>query len=140
MQTIEVHSQVDSFTLMSFERNIDGMLGVLNSLTKRSDVLTSSMRQQLNETETELQSLTFLALLSAPYLAQANGSPEKEIFFQLLHGVRAHLRLLQWEQSAAKLIPISLLPSTFRMEMAYSRQRTPVADCEQLILPLEVAP
>ena len=82
-----------------------GFLGDAKFLLAKTEAVTgfappaAGVAKTLRSTEISVRPLAFLSSIADPYLAMAEGDPRREAFFDLVQGVRAHLRLLQWERS-----------------------------------------
>lgn len=95
----KVHAVFLDFTQRGFAGDARGMAAILTQLTQIASFDLAAISSLLSAAEVGLRPLIFLNAVSPPFLALKDEDPRKEYFFQLLHGVRAKLRLLQWEQS-----------------------------------------
>lgn len=110
----EIHKASWNFVKLSFSGHIQTMNSELERLTGISPQSNVDLDRFVRGVDRELRALTYLSEVAETYLALPDGDRSKEKFFDLVHGVRATLRLLQWETSEG----ISLQSERLRSEIA----------------------
>ena len=96
MLSSAVHAKFAEFTRRGFAADVDAMSKMLKELTGLSP-RPLSLGTSVRGADLGLRPLTFLSEVSPKFLRLPETDERRQKFFELLHGVRAQLRLLQWE-------------------------------------------